>query len=582
MGKGHERMIEMLRGLGPARLIILAMVTIVLVGFFVFLTSRVSTGEMELLYGDLGAQDVQEITARLGGMGIDYEVTADRTGILVPSSSVGEARMALAQEGLPSGGSVGYELFDEDQGFATTSFVQQINQARALEGELARTIATLAQVRQARVHLVLPKRELFSREQTPASASVFLSLRGGAQLGREQVAAIRSIVSAAVPNMEPDQVAIVDERGRLLARRSSDEGEGFITESAEERTRQYEARLQAAVEEIVARVVGYGRVRANITADLDFDRIATSEERFNPDEQVVRSTQLIEEEMDATDQEGRRNVTVANNLPGEEADDSEDVRESRESSLRTEEMVNYEISRTVRDHVRESGQVRRLSVAVLVDGIYDTVEDGETTYSPRPEAEMEQIASLVRTTVGYDPSRGDQLEIVNLRFVEEQLIGEEGTSADMLFGFPKREILKIVETGVVGLVAILVLLLVVRPLLSRMMSEAQAQGEGGHEGQLLLSGPSGGGQALAMAGAGGGSMQPMIQGAGGGMVPADGPTMRGRGADELEEVEEERMIDISQVEGRVKQSSIKKVGEIVEKHPSEAVSILRSWLYQEG
>jgi flagellar M-ring protein FliF len=545
------------------RLAILSGVTLGLIVFFILLMTRLQTGEMQTLYGELNATDSAAIAQRLDGMGVPYTVDTSGSQITVPAADVGRVRMTLAAEGLPSGGSVGYEIFDKSAGFGTTAFVQNINQLRALEGELARTIGTLGPIRNARIHLVLPKRELFSRETTDATASVFLQLRPGASLDRQQVLAIQHLIAAAVPQLKPNLVSIVDDSGTLLARGMDDTG-ALAVQNAEEMRRAYEARLTRTVEDLVARTVGYGKVRATVSADLDFDRVSTNTETFDPDQQVVRSTQTVSEENQNADAAGQ-SVSVANNLPGGEAEEGAGGPTSSSRGARNEETVNYEIGRTVTNHVREGGQVRRLSIAVLVDGNYTAAEDGTQNYAPRAPEEIEQISALVRSAVGFDSNRGDTLEVVNMRFAQEDTTAiAQAEAANKIFGFDRSQLLHVVETVVLGLVALLVVILVVRPLLTRLFAGVPTAADDMDETErLMLATAPGGAGAAALAG-------PMGMGGDQALLGGDG------GDSDLD-----RMIDIGQVEGRVRASSIKKVGEIVEKHPNETVSILRGWIYQE-
>lgn len=285
---------DTLRQLGPARLGIMGGVLVTLLIFFIFVSMRVSTPSLKLLYSDLSSTDSASVAAKLEESQIRYDVSPDGTRIMVPESEVGRARMLLAEAGLPNGGSMGYELFDKQSGFGTTNFIQNINQVRALEGELARTIGSLGPIKAARVHLVLPQRELFSRENRPASASVFLQLNQGARLEREQIMSIQSLVASAVPNMKADSVSVIDSQGNLLAR-GGEQDTSLMAMKAEEMRRAYETRLTQSVEDIIGRTVGYGRVRATVTAELNFDRVTTSEEVFDPESQVARSVQTVEE-----------------------------------------------------------------------------------------------------------------------------------------------------------------------------------------------------------------------------------------------------------------------------------------------
>ncbi len=542
--------LETVKQLGPARLAIMGGVLVGLMLFFVFVSMRMSTPELELLYGDLSTVDSGAMTSKLAESGIRYDLSPDGSRIMVPADQVGQARMLLAKEGLPNGGSMGYELFDQQSGFGTTNFVQNINQVRALEGELARTIGSLESIRSSRVHLVLPQRELFSRESRPASASVFLTLRPGARLERGQILSIQSLVASAVPQLKPDTVSIVDSAGNLLAR-GEDESESLMSMKTEEMRRNYEQRMTRAVEDMVGRIVGYGRVRAHVTADLNFDRISTNEELYDPQTQVVRSSQIVEEN-NVEREPVSGDVSVQNNLPGIAGDLLADAAPTQENN-RVEETTNYEISKTVRSMVREVGEVKKLSVAVLVDGNYTTDADGNRVYQPRPQEELDQIASLVRSAIGYDTDRGDMLEVVNMQFAdinaEDTQIGE-----DLLFGFERADLLDAVEIITVAIMIILVILLVLQPMVGRLLATEGPQLEEDLEAQLLAGRP----------------MSPALEG------PDNSEEF------EPPSVEEDSLIDMQQVEGKVKASSVKRVEDIVENYPNEAVSVLRSWMSSES
>ena len=542
--------LETLKQLGPTRLAIMGSILLGLLLFFVFISMRVSSPDMKLLYDDLASGDANAIVAKLEANEIPYQVSDDSSRVSVPEDDVGRARMLLAQEGLPNGGNMGYEIFDTQNGFGTTNFVQNINQVRALEGELARTIGSLDQVRNARVHLVLPQRELFSRESRTASGSVFLSLRPGAQLSQEQILSIQSLVASAVPQMKAETVAVIDSNGKLLAKGGED-GETALPMKAEELRRAYESRMTGSIEDILGRIVGYGRVRANVTAELNFDRITTAEELFDPESAVVRSSQTTEENnverIPADD-----TVSVQNNLPGVAGDTLVDPKPSLEGN-KVEEVTNYEISKTVRNTVRETGEIKRLSVAVLVDGTYTTAEDGTKTYQPRSQEELDRIATLVRSAIGYDEKRGDTVEVVNMQFAD---VMDDDAAADdsLLFGFEKADLLQAVEIITVAVMIILVILLVLQPMVGRLLATDAPKLDEGLETDLLAARP----------------MNPQLT----------GPSGEQFTPDQLEEGGDE-LIDMSRVEGKVKASSVKKVEDIVDSYPAETVSVIRSWMTQE-
>ncbi len=303
--------IAFFRSLGASRIIAMGAVTIALIGFFAFLIMRVTAPQMTTLFTDLTPEDASAIMKDLERQSIPYEARNDGTIIMVPKERVTRLRMKLAESGLPKGGGVGYEIFDKSDALGATSFIQNINHLRALEGELARTIRALDRVQSARVHLVLPERPLFSRDKAEPSASIVLKVRGC--LDQAQVRAIRHLAASAVNGLKPQRVSIVDETGRLLADGSGDQTPGGVT--ADERKVAFEKRMRDQVESIVTSVVGPGRARVQVAADFDFNRITQTSDRFDPESRVVRSSQTREETMAAGDnKEGQ--VTVANDLPG--------------------------------------------------------------------------------------------------------------------------------------------------------------------------------------------------------------------------------------------------------------------------
>ena len=565
--------LQTLRNLGPMRLAAIAVVTLSLLGFFGFITTRITSSPLALLYTELDQQDAGAITTKLEAMKIPYQVDSNGGLIRVPSDQVGKVRMMMAADGLPKGGNIGYEIFDQKEGFGTTSFVQSINHLRALEGELARTISSLNPLQSARVHLVLPQRELFSHGAQAATASIFIKTRNGAVLTREQIAAIQHLIAAAVPQLQPNQVSIVDDRGNLLARPSNSAGGATSGsgDSPEEMRLNYEQTQARKIEDLLSQTLGYGKARAQVSADLDFDRITTNSEIFDPESQVVRSTQSTSEQ--STNAEGGSNggaVTVTNGLPANPAQVANNLNGGGGSSNKnnhTEETVNYEINKVVRSQVRESGQVRRLSVAVVVDGSYKTEGEGKTatsTYIPRSDEEMKKIHDLVASAVNIDANRGDTIDVVNMQFAQGVDTKDAASSTDLLMGVPKADLFHAIETLVLALIGLLVVLLVVRPILRRVFDSAGSIG-GMDQQDLLTGGSYGGGTAQLPAPGGGMAMQ----------READLETS-------ATESEIERMIDISRVEGRVKASSLRKVGEIVDKNPEDAVNVIRNWMYQES
>ena len=545
---------QALKNIGPGRIAIVGGVFLGLIIFFIIFVTRFTSPSMEVLYSDLDTADSTRITAQLQTMGAKYQLKQGGKEILISAKDVTRVRLELAEQGM--GGSVlGYELFDRSEAIGTTNFMQNVNYIRALEGELSRTIESLNSVKGARVHLVMPKRELFSRKKQEPSASVFLRMRGATRLSSEQISAVQHLVAAAVPSLTPKHISVIDNKGKLLAGGFEDaDGMGAVSSKIDEKNRILENRLAKTLEELIEKSVGFGHVRAEVHAEMDFDRISTNEERYDPEGQVVRSTQSIEETSSTKDSDGSPSVTVGTNLPDADQD-SGDSQSSSAAENRTEETVNFEISKKVINHIREAGTIKKLSVAVLVDYKHELNEEGVKTAIKRSPENMELLANLVKGAIGYDADRGDQIEVIQMVFkdsidVEEQL--------DQFFGLDKNDLLRIVEIIVLGIVALLVILLVIRPLISRAFEANTAAATAAQaESERLLADQAA--EALALAGPGGLA------------APSDMDV-----EDEFEE-----LIDIDRVEGRIKASSVKKVGEIVEKHPEAALSIIRGWMYQE-
>lgn len=539
--------VQQLKNLGPARLAAMGGVAVGLVAFIIFFATRFSSSPMEILYGDLSATDSREIIKQLELSGVPFQTADNNSQILISGEQVTSVRMQMAELGLPSGGSVGYEVFDSMDALGATNFIQNINLVRALEGELARTIKSIEGVQNARVHLVMPTREMFTRETQEPTASVYIKMRTG-RLAENQVNAVQHLIAAAVPKLKPSNISIVDERGTLLSR-SFENDDAMVAAQQDEAVRNMERRLSQSVVSLVESSLGPGKVRAEVRAEMEFDKVVTAAEEFNPDQQVVRS-QVTVTENNTQQESDPSDVTVNNQLPDAAANTGGAARMTTNEN-RSEETVNYDISKTTTNRVKEAGSVRRLSVAVLVDGNYATGDDGTRTYEPLNDETMEKIRSLVNTAVGYSADRGDQIEVVNMPFTGfDDLLGAE--EEFNLLGFTKEEIMRMAEGLGVAVVAVLVILLVVRPLVTRAF-EAMPQGD-----EALLTSEG----AMAQLTGPGGVPMPMGQ------------------KEEEEDLDE--LIDIDKVEGRVKASSLRKIGDIVDKHPEEALSIIRTWLYQEN
>jgi flagellar M-ring protein FliF len=542
---------EFFKAVGAARFGVMAGVAAVLTAFFLYIAGAITEPPKTILFGGLEPRDAAAVTAKLDGMNIKYDAKGDGT-ILVPADQVTKLRMALAQDNLPAAG-IGYEIFDKSDAFGTTAFVQNINRLRAIEGELARSIQTIEGVQSARIHLVVPERQVFSRDEQTPSASVVLKTR--TVMGRGQVAAIQHLVAAAVASLNPSRVAIVDDRGNLLAGGDDKTGADAVAANQEQSTTDYEDRLRQRIESIVASVVGVGHVRVQVAADMNFNHTSTTSESYDPDSKVVRSTQTVEQNSSDNSGTSQNAVSVANALPNAASATPGDS--SKSSSGRTEETTNYEISKKVTTSTQEGGDVKHLSVAVVVDGTA-TGEGTNAPYKARTPAEMAQITSLVKSAMGFDQARGDQVQVTNMPFARMEVAPGEVPSKPLL-GLEPSYWFKIIEAAIMCVTALLIGLFVARPLIARMFAPnppSQSQPT-----QLTGTSPVAG--AL--------PAPAYAQGA----APADGSAPA-----PLRILPAQPGLDLSQIEGQVRESSVKKVGEVVSAHPEEALAIIRTWLHQ--
>ncbi len=511
------------------------------------LVLNVSAQPKALLYSNLDLKEAGSITQALDQSGVKYEVKGDGSTIMVPRDKVASTRLMLSGKGLPTSGSVGYEIFDNAPALGQTDFVQNLNRQRALEGELARTIGSLRGVTSARVHLVMPRRQLFEDEAEQPSASVVIGV-GGREPAAEEVRAIRNLIAGATPNLKPERVTVVDDKGKMLAGGDDSSGEMAGQIAADQRA-STEERIRKTVKDMVEGVVGPGKARVTVSADVDMTRVTTQEDKFDPDGQVVRSSQTVEDKSNETKSQEGAAVTAAANVPGGGAAPS--ATGEGNAANRTEETTNYEISHSTRTEIQEPGQIKRLSVAVAVDGVTAYDKKGKANYTARTTEEMQRIQDLVRSAVGYNQTRGDQVTVVNVRFTHDD--DAQGVAAGSpLLGFDKNDLMRGVELVILFVVGILLIFFVARPLLKNatggvmpMLASAMGGGGGGGGGQNMA---QGGGETLALPGSAAG----------------DG----------------DQRIDMAKIEGQVKVSSVRRVSDFVDKHPDESVSILRSWLHE--
>lgn len=538
LGNLVNNILQTLKNMSAGRLASIAAIFIFLISFFVYIAVQMNSSEYAVLYTDLELEDAKQIVERLEAAKVKYKLTKNGTEVLVPEDMVNKMRVDTAELALASKGSnVGYEVFDNTDALGSTNFVQNINLIRALEGELSRTIRSVDHIKSARVHLVMPKREMFSREEQQPTASVVIKT-DGSKLSMQNIQSIQKLVAAAVPKLDVKNVSIVDSSGNLLTNNFEDpENSGVKNVNNELLRLEQERKLATQVQNLLEKTVGAGRAQAQVNIEMDFDEVITNEEIYDPESQVVRSQASMTEESNAG--ENNQPVTVAQNIPNGDMVNTNAGQFNKNSKV--EETINYEISKVVRNKVKNTGTIKRLTVAVMVDGVYEKNADGQEAYRPRTEAEMEKITALVRSAVGYSANRGDVVDVENMRFAG--ISSDVADASETLYmGFTKAELLRIAEGLGVAVVAVLVILMVIRPLINNAFEPASGGNEkllgATDEESLLLS------------------------------------NFLGEDSDGTDE-----LINLNKVDGRVKVSSLKKLNAVVEKNPEAAVNVIRSWLY---
>lgn len=436
-----------------------------------------------LLYGNLGQQDAAQIAQALDASGVPYKLDATTGAITVPADRVHDARLKLAGQGLPEGDG-GFAVLSKDPGFGVSQFMEGARYQHALETELARTISNLQAVEGARVHLALPRQSAFVRDRRAPSASVFLQLKPGRRLESQQVTAIANLVASSIPELESGQVTVVDQQGRLLSAPGGDD-EFAVREKQLEIARNLEERYTSRIESLLAPLVGIGRVRAQVVADVELSTTEEAREQYRPDSQIVRSEQTAEE----TSRNGAGPQGVPGALtnqpptpgvalpPGAAATPAADASDQNAAAPNVvappdntsrQSTRNYEIDRTVAYTKQPAGRLKRLTVAVLVDNLRSTDEEGNVTETPLTAEQIENITRLVKDAVGFNEERGDSVNVVNASFRGEMQPEEVLVDTIPLWQNPLvRDIAKLLA----GLIVLIVLVVsVLRPLVRGLLA----------------------------------------------------------------------------------------------------------------
>lgn len=529
--------------LGPRRLWLIGGVAAAMLGAMAWLATS-GPGDMGYLYTDLAPGEARSITEQLTQTGTPFELSADGTAIMAPRARLAELRMGLADEAL--GGPLGYAILDAQPAFGLSAARERLDATRAIEGELARSIATLQPVTSARVHLVIPERGLLVQNPRPASASVTVNVRGS--LTAENIAAIRHLVSAAVADLAPDAVAVVDQKGRLLARAGSGAvGGGGDGGDLDSRAAATAARMRAEIEAMLAPIVGADKVRAEVSVELDRDQRREEVREYDPDRQVIARQTSVESANRQQSSDTAGAAAVSEQLPGG-APAVAGGGGALTTGNETSEEITYENSRADRTIITVPGGVKRLTVAVMVD----------SGGKPMPAAQVERLRRLVENAVGYDEARGDNVAVEPLAFVRPTAAADPGT--DWLAALPLGGLLDLAKLALVAAAGIYALRLIRR-----------GPGERGTPAPMdpaALPGPA----AADEAGSAGTAPPP-------GMIAANPlPSLIASGPTSLARLEEE--IAAAGAEGGIKAASLARLGGAIAANPIESTAVIRKWMNQ--
>jgi flagellar M-ring protein FliF len=550
-------LIDSIRKLGMVRVAMLAGVTLGIIGAFIWLELQgPGRARMTVLASDLDAQSAQQIAGELTNRKIPYRL--DGGQIFVPDSDLAAARGVLGATGLATQGITGYEIFDRGNDLAVTDFDQQVKLTRALEGELARTIVSVRGITHARVHLVLPRREPFAHDRQRAQASVMLTVVGRGALSAEAVQSVVNLVAAGVPGLRPQDVTVVDSNLHLLVQAGDGNDPRAQTAMEEDIRQKTEARLAQAVELMLERSLGPGHVHAEASIRMNFDKVNETQEKYDPDGSVVRSTQNVTSNSKSTEKAAA--VSLQNNLPNADAGATP---AAGNQEGRQEETTNYEIGKTVRAIVHDQPQIERVSLAVMVDGVDTVGADGKHGWKPRDQADLDQIEKLVKSAVGFDDKRGDRLDVVSMPFVDA--MESVDTAPIIRPGKMNSDLITFVQMVAFGVVGFGIIILTARSIFAALNKQSATLGMGG--GAQVQIGSDGTPQLTAQPGT---------------ALAIEQSSEAARSAAVAAGNDEDDTMVMNNIQGQMRASSIRKVLQLVDRHPDTTLGIIRGWMSTDG
>ena len=420
------------------KLIIGGVVAGLILGIVLLLSSSKPV-EMGVLYSNLEPSDAAKIVESLKAKGVQYKLEDNGNTILVEKSQLYDTRIQLAGEGLPSESVVGYELFDKTN-LGMSEFVQKLNYRRALEGELARTIGTMDEIKKVRVHLVIPEKTLFKKDEKPPSASVIIHLKSGRSLSKISIEGIQNLVASSVEGLATDKVTVVDGRGKILSEPPLDNSTVTgLTQTQHDIQRQVEQHYAEKVQSLLDGVLGTENSKVRVNAEIDFTQVEKTITDFDPERQVIRSEQNIQEVSESTDSLSYPTVSQAKNA--------------------SNVIQNYEISKTVSHIVEGTGNIKRLTVSAIINGVTKIVDENgvkKIEYTPRKQEEIDQLTLAIKNAVGYDPTRNDQISVLNVPF-DTSLLEQEIQEQQPVVWYKDKEIIKLIALIAAILITIMLM-----------------------------------------------------------------------------------------------------------------------------
>ena len=539
---------------------------------------RGESGGQKLLFSGLDLEEAGEITNKLDTAGVPYTLEGGGSAVFVPADKVEDARMMLSEQGLPTRGSVGWEIFDKSDALGETQFVLNIKKLRAMEGELERSIASYDMVQSANVHLSVPERPLFQQNSDKPKAGVVLKLSGN-MLPPEKVRAIRNLVASQVPGLAVEAVTVTSTDGRLLAAATDDSGTGVGGGStADERRAAMEESYRRKVMDVIENIAGPGAAKVTVSIEADFNKVTQSSETFNPDSRVVRSETTVEDSQSDTSMAPGDETTVANNVPTGAAPVAPPQPQSQRTGNRTEATINYEMDKTVRTEIIEGGAIKRLSVAVAIDQVrVPGAEGAAATWQDRSPEEIARITSLVKSAVLFSEPRGDVVTVESSAFARPDTALDGGEPPGP-FDLDKFDLVRIGEILALVLTALALVFFVLRPLVGGLMSRPEPE-----DLPPEIKALKGAKRAKAIA-----AHQASIANSHTVTMVTEESTRTSQFPEgktvSFEIPQQERLdagIDVARISGQVKASSIKKISEVVSSHPDESIAIIRSWMSEE-